>query len=120
MALLLPLGAQTLTSRHFESGSIAVNNEESAQFTVVTIAEGRERTAALLDVASAMTGVGCVIHEAIIQARLPCAHTSWPVRSLGRVTWQGPRLSLGANEEQVRSHHPGALPCAHIFAWGRG
>lgn len=46
-----------------------VNNEEDAQYTVVHIGEGRERTAALLDVASAMTGVGCIIHEAVIQVR---------------------------------------------------
>jgi hypothetical protein len=70
----LLLLSQTLLSRRFESGSIAVNNEESAQYTVVTIEEGRERTAALLDVASAMTGVGCVIHEAIIQARCVYPH----------------------------------------------
>ena len=75
----LPGCAQTLSAQHFESGSIAVNNEESGEYTVATIDEGRERrTAALLDVASAMTGVGCIIHEAIIQARCvpsPAPHT---------------------------------------------
>ena len=68
---------QTLAAHRFESGSIAVSNEESGEYTVVTIEEGRERTAALLDVASTMTGVGCVIHEAIIQAcRPPALHCS--------------------------------------------
>ena len=61
--------AQTLSATRFVSGAIVVNNEEDAQYTVVHIGEGRERTAALLDVASAMTGVGCIIHEAVIQAR---------------------------------------------------
>lgn len=58
---------QMLSAQRFESGSIMVSNEEDGQYTVVNIGEGRERTAALLDVASAMTGVGCIIHEAIIQ-----------------------------------------------------
>lgn len=58
---------QTLSAHRFESGPILVDNEEDKQFTVVRISEGKERTTALLEVASAMTGIGVVIHEAIIQ-----------------------------------------------------
>ena len=38
---------------------------------MVTINERKDSTAALLDVASAMTGIGVVIHEAIIQVPFP-------------------------------------------------
>lgn len=58
---------QTLAAHRFESGPILVDNEEDEHYTVVKISEGKERTTALLEVASAMTGVGVVIHEAIIQ-----------------------------------------------------
>jgi hypothetical protein len=63
MRLLL----QTLSAHVFESGPIVVDNEEHKQYTVVRISEGKERTTALLEVASAMTGIGVLIHEAIIQ-----------------------------------------------------
>ncbi len=53
-----------------------MDNEEDEKFTVVTIAEGKERVTALLDVASAMTGIGVIIHEAIIQARLAHSYAS--------------------------------------------
>lgn len=59
---------QTLSAHKFESGPIVVDNEEDEKFTVVNICEGKERVTALLDVASAMTGIGVIIHEAIIQA----------------------------------------------------
>lgn len=65
------MGEQTLSAQKFESGPILVDNEDDEKFTVVTIGEGKERVTALLDVASAMTGIGVIIHEAIIQVRLP-------------------------------------------------
>ena len=60
---------QTLSAKRFESGRILVDNEAEPGLTVVTINERKDSTAALLDVASAMTGIGVVIHEAIIQVR---------------------------------------------------
>ncbi len=77
-SLLCGCGEQTLSSHRFESGAIVVDNEEDEKFTVVSIAEGKERVSALLDVASAMTGIGVIIHEAIIQASTalhPCRQT---------------------------------------------
>ncbi|KAK9901327.1 hypothetical protein WJX75_006781 [Coccomyxa subellipsoidea] len=59
--------SKTLSAHKFESGPIVVDNEEDEKFTVVNICEGKERVTALLDVASAMTGIGVIIHEAIIQ-----------------------------------------------------
>ncbi|CAK0782542.1 hypothetical protein CVIRNUC_005760 [Coccomyxa viridis] len=59
--------AKTLSSKQFESGRVLVDNEAEQDLTVVTINERKDSTAALLDVASAMTGIGVVIHEAIIQ-----------------------------------------------------
>ena len=59
--------AQTLSSKQFESGRVLVDNEAEKELTVVTINERKDSTAALLDVASAMTGIGVLIHEAIIQ-----------------------------------------------------
>ena len=67
------VGVQTLSAKRFESGRILVDNEAEPDLTVVTINERKESTAALLDVASAMTGIGVLIHEAIIQVLLPCA-----------------------------------------------
>ena len=67
---VLPL-AQTLSSKKFESGRVLVDNEAEKDLTVVTINERKDSTAALLDVASAMTGIGVVIHEAIIQVLFP-------------------------------------------------
>ena len=63
--------AQTLSSKQFESGRVLVDNEAEQDLTVVTINERKDSTAALLDVASAMTGIGVVIHEAIIQVPFP-------------------------------------------------
>ena len=63
--------AQTLSAKRFESGRILVDNEAEPGLTVVTINERKDSTAALLDVASAMTGIGVLIHEAIIQVLLP-------------------------------------------------
>lgn len=63
--------AQTLSSKQFESGRVLVDNEAEQDLTVVTINERKDSTAALLDVASAMTGIGVVIHEAIIQVLFP-------------------------------------------------
>ena len=48
-----------------------MDNEAEKHLTVVTINERKDSTAALLDVASAMTGIGVVIHEAIIQVIFP-------------------------------------------------
>ena len=58
---------QTLSAKRFECGRIIVDNEAEKDLTVVVINERKDSTAALLDVASAMTGIGVVIHEAIIQ-----------------------------------------------------
>ena len=58
---------QTLSAKRFESGRIIVDNEAEEDLTVVVINERKDSTAALLDVASAMTGIGVLIHEAIIQ-----------------------------------------------------
>ena len=63
-------GVQTLSAKRFESGRIVVDNEAEPDLTVVTINERKESSAALLDVASAMTGIGVLIHEAIIQVEL--------------------------------------------------
>lgn len=64
------VGAQTLSAKRFESGRIVVDNEAEPDLTVVTINERKDSSAALLDVASAMTGIGVLIHEAIIQVLL--------------------------------------------------
>jgi hypothetical protein len=64
---MLPVIVQTLSAKRFESGRIIVDNEAEKDLTVVVINERKDSTAALLDVASAMTGIGVVIHEAIIQ-----------------------------------------------------
>ena len=61
---------QTLSAKRFESGRILVDNEADPGLTVVTINEREDSSAALLDVASAMTGIGVLIHEAIIQVLL--------------------------------------------------
>jgi hypothetical protein len=63
----IPVMVQTLSAKRFESGRIIVDNEAEKDLTVVVINERKDSTAALLDVASAMTGIGVVIHEAIIQ-----------------------------------------------------
>ena len=64
------VGVQTLSAKRFESGRIVVDNEAEPDLTIVTINERKESSAALLDVASAMTGIGVLIHEAIIQVLL--------------------------------------------------
>ena len=70
------VGLQTLSAKRFESGRIVV--------TVVTINERKDSSAALLDVASAMTGIGVLIHEAIIQvpSQLSRMHTRYSMLPL--------------------------------------
>lgn len=49
---------------------MVVDNEAEDDLTVVIIKDRKDSTAALLDVASAMTGIGVLIHEAIIQVSI--------------------------------------------------
>ncbi|KAK9821466.1 hypothetical protein WJX81_006037 [Elliptochloris bilobata] len=58
---------KTMQAKQYASNGVHINNEAHSEYSVVTIAENRERASALLEVASAMTGIGIVIHEAVIQ-----------------------------------------------------
>ncbi|CAL8470964.1 g10506 [Coccomyxa elongata] len=90
---------KTLSAHKFESGAITVDNEEDEKFTVVTIAEGKERVTALLDVASAMTGIGVIIHEAIIQGDKEQADQLLGDTKRGRAT-SGVRFKFWVSDRQ--------------------
>lgn len=55
-------------AQEFQEGSIRLTNKEHAEYSVVSVVSEPGKYGFLLDVASAMSGLGMVIHEAIIQA----------------------------------------------------
>lgn len=57
-------------AQEFQEGSIRLTNKEHAEYSVVSVVSEPGKQGFLLDVASAMSGLGMVIHEAIIQASL--------------------------------------------------
>lgn len=54
-------------AQEFQEGSIRLTNKEHAEYSVVSVVSEPGKYGFLLDVASAMSGLGMVIHEAIIQ-----------------------------------------------------
>jgi hypothetical protein len=75
LLLLLPypgysnigFGMQELRATMWEQGPIKVDNGESDAHTVVTVTVPKQKSTALLEIASTVTGVGFRIHEAVIQ-----------------------------------------------------
>ena len=57
-------------AQEFQEGSITLTNKEHDEYSVVSVVSEPGKQGFLLDVASAMSGLGMVIHEAIIQARI--------------------------------------------------
>lgn len=55
-------------AQEFQEGSIKLTNKEHEKYSVVSVVSEPGKRGFLLDVASAMSGLGMVIHEAIIQA----------------------------------------------------
>ncbi|KAK9830186.1 hypothetical protein WJX72_010186 [[Myrmecia] bisecta] len=63
---------QALSANQFRNGNILVDNQEDEKYTIVTFNEATEKGGNLLEVASAMTGVGVTIAEAVIQGCTQC------------------------------------------------
>ena len=63
-------------AQEFHEGPIILTNKEHDEYSVVTVISEPGKKAFLLELASAMTGLGVTIHEAIIQVslydNLPC------------------------------------------------
>ena len=54
-------------AQEFQEGPINLTNKEHDEYSVVTVISEPGKKAFLLELASAMTGLGVTIHEAIIQ-----------------------------------------------------
>lgn len=54
----------------FQEGPITLTNQEHEEYSVVSVVSEPGKKSFLLELASAMTGLGVTIHEAIIQVRL--------------------------------------------------
>ena len=59
-------------AQEFQEGPIYLSNKEHDEYSVVSVVSEPNQKGFLLELASAMTGLGVTIHEAIIQVR-PCS-----------------------------------------------
>jgi hypothetical protein len=59
-------------AQEFQEGPINLTNKEHDEYSVVSVVSEPNQKGFLLELASAMTGLGVTIHEAIIQVR-PCS-----------------------------------------------
>ncbi|CAL5228765.1 g11954 [Coccomyxa viridis] len=90
--------SKTLSAKRFESGRIVVDNEAEPDLTVVTINERKESSAALLDVASAMTGIGVLIHEAIIQGEKDNSRSDLEAANVSARDLDGPKFKFWVSD----------------------
>lgn len=58
-------------AQEFREGAICLSNCVHEEYSVVDVTSGPNEKGFLLEVASAMTGLGVTIHEAIVQVVLP-------------------------------------------------
>ena len=56
-------------AQEFQEGPIYLSNKEHDEYSVVSVVSEPNQKGFLLELASAMTGLGVTIHEAIIQVR---------------------------------------------------
>lgn len=59
-------------AQEFQEGPIKLTNKEHDEYSVVSVVSEPGKKGFLLELASAMTGLGVVIHEAIIQVGDMC------------------------------------------------
>ena len=61
-------------AQEFQEGPISLTNKEHEEYSVVSVVSEPGKKGFLLELASAMTGLGVVIHEAIIQVKVMYKH----------------------------------------------
>ena len=58
---------EAVEAQEFQEGPISLTNREHEDYSVVSVVSEPNKKGFLLELASAMTGLGVIIHEAIIQ-----------------------------------------------------